>query len=167
MIGVAHPEQRKSEPASPAFVMPSSENSYGFGYVDGTCIQSLRGYRDHLENIVDSIPEGPLYTHADPNVRWKAVADEQVKVIDSLRSQLREQDALLDEVYQLDIGTPLKRKMRVQRAALSASAEPSPMPDPLGCNECAHTDCGKFDGPRQVECRAMADNACARPGASS
>lgn len=51
--------------------------------------------------------------------------------------------------------------------ALSASAEPSALPDPLGCNECAHAECGKFDGPRQVECRAMADNACARPGASS
>jgi hypothetical protein len=51
--------------------------------------------------------------------------------------------------------------------ALSASAEPSALPDPLGCKQCAHPDCGKFDGPRQVECRAMADNACARPGTSS
>ncbi|MFJ4113787.1 Lar family restriction alleviation protein [Pseudomonas sp. NPDC089758] len=51
--------------------------------------------------------------------------------------------------------------------ALSASAKSSALPDPLGCNACAHTDCGRFDGPRQVECRAMADNACARPGASS
>jgi hypothetical protein len=42
------------------FVVPSCENSYGFGYVDGTCIQSLRGYRDHLEEIVDSLPEGKL-----------------------------------------------------------------------------------------------------------
>ncbi|MEW2925110.1 hypothetical protein [Pseudomonas juntendi] len=52
-------------------------------------------------------------------------------------------------------------------AALSTSAEPSALPDPLGCNECTHAECGKFDGPRQLECRAMADNACARPGASS
>lgn len=37
----------------------------------------------------------PLYTHADPNVRWKAVADEQMQVIDSLRAQLAERDALL------------------------------------------------------------------------
>jgi hypothetical protein len=50
------------QPVAPAFTMPSNENSYGFGYVDGTCIQSLRGYRDHLEEIVDSIPEGPLFT---------------------------------------------------------------------------------------------------------
>ena len=38
------------------------------------------------------------------------------------------------------------------------------LPDPLGCRACTHPDCGRFDGPRQVECRAMADNACARPG---
>lgn len=55
----------------------------------------------------------------------------------------------------------------VARNALFASAEPSALPDPLGCNECTHAECGRFDGPRQVECRAMADNACARPGASS
>ncbi|WP_182774270.1 hypothetical protein [Pseudomonas monteilii] len=35
--------------------------------------------------------------------------------------------------------------------ALTASAEPSALPDPLGCNQCAHADCGKFDGLRQVE----------------
>lgn len=54
-------EQHQGEPVA-AFIMPSNESNYGFGYVDGTCIQSLRGYRDHLEEIVDSIPEGPLYT---------------------------------------------------------------------------------------------------------
>lgn len=59
-------QQQQGEPISPAFIMPSCENSYGFGYVDGTCIQSLRGYRDHLEEIVDSIPEGPLYIHPAP-----------------------------------------------------------------------------------------------------
>lgn len=46
-------------------------------------------------------------------------------------------------------------------------AEQSALPDPLGCNGCTHAECGKFDGPHKVECRAMADNACARPGASS
>lgn len=35
--------------------------------------------------------------------------------------------------------------------------------DPFGCNACEHPNCGRFDGPRHVECRAMADNACARP----
>ena len=37
------------------------------------------------------------------------------------------------------------------------------LPDPLGLRNCTHHDCGRFDGPRSVECRAMADNACARP----
>jgi len=77
-------EQHQGEPVAPAFVMPSCENNYGFGYVDGTCIQRLRGYRDHLEEIIDSIPEGPLYTHADPGeverlrkelLRWKGIAE--------------------------------------------------------------------------------------------
>ncbi|WAX22381.1 hypothetical protein P6F34_gp28 [Pseudomonas phage MiCath] len=36
---------------------------------------------------------GPLYTHADPNVRWKAVADEQMQVITGLRAQLEQQRA--------------------------------------------------------------------------
>lgn len=35
-------------------------------------------------------------------------------------------------------------------------------PDPNGCNDCTHPDCGRFDGPAQVECRAMQRNACAR-----
>lgn len=43
-----------------------------------------------------------------------------------LRAQLRAQDALLDEAYRHDIGTPLKRKIRVLHAELSASAEPCP-----------------------------------------
>ncbi|MFK3945669.1 Lar family restriction alleviation protein [Pseudomonas fulva] len=45
--------------------------------------------------------------------------------VERLRAELRVQDALLEEAYQRDIGTPLKGKIRVQRVALSASAEPS------------------------------------------
>ena len=37
------------------------------------------------------------------------------------------------------------------------------LPDPLGCNRCTHDNCGRFNGPSQVECRAMHTNACARP----
>ncbi len=36
-------------------------------------------------------------------------------------------------------------------------------PDPLGVLSCTHPDCGRYEGPRSHECRAMADNACARP----
>jgi len=87
----------------------------------------------------------PLYTHADPVeverlraelVEWKercqSNSDEAMSWMakhDTLRAQLAErdaqlrmQDALLEEAYQHDIGTPLKRKIRA--AALSASAEP-------------------------------------------
>ncbi|WP_157766874.1 hypothetical protein [Pseudomonas mosselii] len=89
---------------------------------------------------------GPLYTNADPNVRWKAVADEQMLVIaglrqhktdymeaaeetrKALRSQLAERDALIREAIPmlLDDATgnpdvPLEKLRRL----LSASAEPS------------------------------------------
>ena len=37
------------------------------------------------------------------------------------------------------------------------------LPDPLGLLSCTHPDCGRFKGPHSYECRAMADNACARP----
>ena len=47
-----------------------------------------------------------------------------------------------------------------ERVAAPPQAEP--LPDPLGCNACRHPDCARFDGPRAVECSAMADNACAR-----
>jgi len=172
---------------APAFVMPSSENSYGFGYVDGTCIQSLRGYRDYLEDIVDAIPEGPLYTHADPGeverlqleiekLRLSLTLNDDALLQDgfvrienrSLRDRLAEQDKLLREIKTARDwnGSYWALGKRID-TALSTSADPSALPDPLRCNECTHADCGKFDGPHQVECRAMADNACARPGASS
>ncbi len=66
---------------------------------------------------------------------------------DTLRAQLAErdallrmQDSLLEEAYQYDIGTPLKRKIRA--VALSASAEPSaPAPMPAYMEAA----CDKFD----------------------
>ncbi|MBF8793422.1 hypothetical protein IRZ70_11470 [Pseudomonas monteilii] len=83
-----------------------------------------------IDLLVDSIEAGTkLYTHADPGEverlranagKHKLAMDAACGEIDALRAQLREQDALLDEAYQRDIGTPLKRKIR----ALSASAEP-------------------------------------------
>lgn len=48
-----------------------------------------QGYRDGWNACLDEIATlGPLYTHADPNVRWKAVADEQMQVIAGLRTEL-------------------------------------------------------------------------------
>ena len=64
----------------------------------------------------------------------------------------------------------LTRTPAIYRAMLAAApAAPAPalapqgLPDPLGCNACTHPSCGRYGGPRSVECRAMADNACARP----
>lgn len=70
---------RRSEPTEESDVFTDAENS-GFN----TCL-------DEIAKL------GPLYTHADPNVRWKAVADEQMKVIEGLRAQLAERDALLSK----------------------------------------------------------------------
>lgn len=46
------------------------------------------------------------------------------------------------------------------------AAQPGPeapsLPDPHGCNACTHPHCGRFDGPQNVECRAMAENVWAR-----
>ncbi|MEE6442787.1 MULTISPECIES: hypothetical protein [Pseudomonas] len=129
--------------------------------------------------------ETPLYTHADPGeverieneraeqwrLRRDAEADRDTKaaVIAELRAQLAERDVLLREAACHATRMEPMSASCLNRidAVLDASAEPNALPDPLGCNDCAHADCGKFDGPRQVECRAMADNACARPGASS
>lgn len=44
----------------------------------------------------------------------------------------------------------------------ASSTAQQTLPDPHGCRSCAHPDCGRFDGPREVECRAMRHNACAR-----
>ncbi|PYC28782.1 hypothetical protein DMX06_01000 [Pseudomonas mosselii] len=67
----------------------------------------------------------PLYQHADPNVRWKAVADEQMQVISGLRAQLAERDVLLTEIEKrhwsgADFDLPADLVPRIK--ALSASA---------------------------------------------
>ncbi|WP_203225923.1 hypothetical protein, partial [Pseudomonas aeruginosa] len=75
------------------FSVPSCENSYGFGYVDGTCIQSLRGYRDHLETIVDALPEGELMTVAQHD----RIVGELRAEIAMLRSYEAEWELLLND----------------------------------------------------------------------
>lgn len=67
----------------------------------------------------------PLYQHADPNVRWKTVADEQMQVISGLRAQLAERDALLTEIEKrhwsgVDFDLPADLVARIK--ALTASA---------------------------------------------
>lgn len=89
-----------------------------------------------------------VYTRADPNVRWKAVADEQISVIErltrkcqnadlalkaqtqnfnTLRAQLAERDTLLAEIAKrhwsgVDFDLPADLMGRIK--ALSASSEP-------------------------------------------
>lgn len=61
-------------------------------------------------------------------------------------------------------------RAEVAESAIETPAKISPCaghavqrPDPLGVLSCTHPDCGRYEGHRSHECRAMADNACARP----
>lgn len=65
--------------------VPSSADGYGFGYVDGTDISSLRLYRDHLEGILDSLPEVPLVSAA----KYQQDVDLLTKIADEAHSQMQ------------------------------------------------------------------------------
>lgn len=181
MSGSAPAEQHQGVPVKlPAYKLASQYNSHDWD----------EGYRDGWGACRDEIAKlGPLYTHSDPREverlredlsKYIARANDFAAKMQgaqseagTLRAQLAERDALLDRVVDhakfwhdhpyAEVVEGIARDYK----ALSASAEPSALPDPLDCNECTHAECGKFDGPRQLECRAMADNACARPSASS
>jgi len=58
---------------------------------------------------------------------------------------------------------PFQAAERAEQPPRDAVPPEQPLPDPHGCRSCTHPDCGRFDGPRSVECRAMAEGACARP----
>ncbi|MEE1881488.1 hypothetical protein V0R55_15075 [Pseudomonas soli] len=90
----------------------------------------------NVEWLVDSTPSDAteLYTHADPNVRWKAVADEQMQVIDTLRAQLADLKQRHDGLHR-DMATIAGREVpkgctvadyaaAAIADAISASAEP-------------------------------------------
>ncbi|EST14218.1 restriction alleviation Lar family protein [Pseudomonas putida S610] len=177
MAGVAAAEQRSGEPV--AWMAMTLKGS----------LAGTLGLARYDQRLNPDLYEGPfpVFRHADPGEverlrGWVSaykesrerlhewLREEQLKNI-SLRAQLAEAQALLRKIggYNWANVDPEERaRTRAElRDMLSASAEPSALPEPLGCNECTHAECGRFDGPRQVECRAMADNACARPGASS
>ncbi|WP_313644876.1 hypothetical protein, partial [Pseudomonas sp.] len=66
----------------------------------------------------------PLYTHADPNVRWKAVADEQMEVIAGLKAEVERLRAELDEwkkrcQYNADTAHDVGRECETLRAQLA------------------------------------------------
>ncbi|HCC4868749.1 TPA: hypothetical protein M5N95_004652 [Pseudomonas aeruginosa] len=94
------------------FSVPSCENSYGFGYVDGTCIQSLRGYRDHLETIVDALPEGELMTVAQHNrildTRWNRAMDLMGEHVSRISEKFKaERGAALARVAEMERQEPV------------------------------------------------------------
>ncbi|MBP8363016.1 hypothetical protein [Pseudomonas aeruginosa] len=90
--------------------VPSCENSYGFGYVDGSCHVDLRKYRNHLEDILDSLPnDEPLMTvsqhdrivgelRADRD-SWAEQAEQRLADWDEMR---KERDAALARVAELE-----------------------------------------------------------------
>lgn len=96
------------------FSVPSCENSYGFGYVDGTCIQSLRGYRDHLETIVNALPEGELMTVAQHEciveARWNRAMDLLLDHVSRISEKFKaERAAALARVAELERQEPVVR----------------------------------------------------------
>ena len=128
------------------------------------------------ETMADMVAEREWAEHVgtgDVSSKVEAAFTQLHNDLHEAGEKLAERDALLDRVVDhakfwhdhpyAEVVEGIARDYK----ALSASAEPSALPDPLGCNECTHAECGKFDGSRQLECRAMADNACARPGISS
>lgn len=91
-------EQHQGEPV--AYQKPEDYWS-GFGHVDRSCHIELRKMVDHLERLLDEVPEGPLYTHADPGEVERLRENHRkhaARLIDErgrLRAQLAERDALL------------------------------------------------------------------------
>ncbi|AAN67160.2 MULTISPECIES: hypothetical protein [Pseudomonas] len=186
MAGVSPAEQHQGEPVAWRYLESDAESGayYKPEYSE-----------NRWHEIPEKTTESPLYLHADPaefeqlrlerdalrsqlNALEELSRDDEVERLRAELTDTREaylnQSARLvkanQEIERLKNPTfadTIKSPPAWVRAALSASAEPSALPDPLGCNDCTHAECGRFDGPHQVECRAMADNACARPGASS
>ncbi|MBH4013663.1 hypothetical protein I5M47_20130 [Pseudomonas aeruginosa] len=105
----AQPSPAQAEVERPEVIrVPSCENSYGFGYVDGSCHVDLRKYRNHLEDILDSLPnDEPLMTvsqhdrivgelRADRD-SWAEQAEQRLADWDEMR---KERDAALVRVEQ-------------------------------------------------------------------
>ncbi|EPP9373571.1 hypothetical protein PZF67_005276 [Pseudomonas aeruginosa] len=93
--GNEHEDPNLPEITDPELIqVPSSADSYGFGYVDGTDLSSLRLYRDHLVAILDSLPEGPLVT-ADKYQQDITLLN---KLADEAHAQMQEAFTERDEV---------------------------------------------------------------------
>ncbi|MDS9915014.1 hypothetical protein RMI87_16030 [Pseudomonas aeruginosa] len=93
--GNEHEDPNLPEITDPELIqIPSSADSYGFGYVDGTDLSSLRLYRDHLVAILDSLPEGPFVT-ADKYQQDITLLN---KLADEAHAQMQEAFTERDEV---------------------------------------------------------------------
>ncbi|AGR89596.1 hypothetical protein X832_gp126 [Pseudomonas phage PAK_P5] len=79
--------------------VPSCENSYGFGYVDGSCHVDLRKYRNHLEDILDSLPnDEPLMTVSQHERIVEALLFERQQMDRAFTTCINERDAALARV---------------------------------------------------------------------
>ncbi|UVD32763.1 hypothetical protein [Pseudomonas phage PH826] len=83
--------------------VPSCENSYGFGYVDGSCHVDLRKYRNHLEDILDSLPnDEPLMTISQHDRIVGALRFERQQMDRAFTTCINERDAALTRVAELE-----------------------------------------------------------------
>ncbi|MCE1084589.1 hypothetical protein LU642_28820 [Pseudomonas asiatica] len=121
-----------------------------------------------------SKPVEPLYTHADPNVRWEAVAGEQMRVIEQLRAelgeakgeydrsanklaalrdQLADRDALIRERF-TDIRTLAEQACGCAKDSLAYSRFMEAMNPTLLLDLTATASSSKPSGPELVDCDA-------------
>ncbi|CEQ38291.1 hypothetical protein [Pseudomonas phage vB_PaeM_PAO1_Ab04] len=83
--------------------VPSCENSYGFGYVDGSCHVDLRKYRNHLEDILDSLPnDEPLMTVSQHERIVEALRFERQQMDRAFTTCINERNAALTRVAELE-----------------------------------------------------------------
>lgn len=118
----------------------------------GVCVSN--GYGGKIAYLDEQLPLNTLlFTH--PPAQAAQVDNEKLEAQARVAIALREPNSSQAGQVASELG------------AAHRTAEPvakvDALPDPLGCNDCTHPDCGRYNGPRSVECRAMLNNACARP----
>jgi hypothetical protein len=127
---------------------------------------TLKGARAAIESklrevAASTVPEPPAYTYASTQATMCAECGKHK------HTPLRV-DAMGGYVCLTCIDQKLESLLDEATHTQPASEPvPAQKPDPHGCNACTHPQCGRFEGPQKIECRAMADNACARDYATA
>lgn len=161
-----HDRHQRGEPA--ASNQPDEELSSACLDCGGTGLRDSGGIYPWGEAAMIPCDCGAAPQPAEPTIRNFRTVAEPVKV-----PSVPEYTSSIGHAGQAYLDTfkgahPLPSQFRwadlwmdMCKAAATPPAGPK-LPDPLRLNDCQNQNCGRFNGPRSVECRAMADNACAR-----